>query len=268
MDLEIRSPKFERASIEIPESVSKLQKPFNGSVCSAKGDEYPITDNIIDLLQTEEDYSLAQSTNHWKLTASLYENIWRKRSLSILTGEEFPIEKEHDLLIKWVKPKENGVYLDLGCSTALYARALKKSSKSSTVVALDFSMEMLQEARIKAEADCADIFFVRADGRALPFFGKTFDGIVMGGTLNELTDELKVLFECRRVIKEGGVFFVMHLIKSPTWYGRLLQDSAEWSGLRFWSIEESNELFKRAGFTVRDQFNKGIVCFTKLEAGK
>jgi len=253
MDLEIRSPKFERVSIEIPETVSRLQKPFNGSICSAKGDEYPIFDNIVDLIHTEEDYSIAQSTNQWKLTAALYENIWRKRSLSILTGEEFPIEKEHDLLIKWVKPKENGVYLDLGCSTALYARALKKAMNSS--------------ARVKAEADCVDIFFVRADGRALPFFGKTFDGIVMGGTLNELTDELKVLFECRRVIKDGGIFFVMHLIKSPTWYGRLLQDSAEWSGLRFWTIEESNELFERAGFTVEDQFNKGIVCFSKLVAG-
>jgi ubiquinone/menaquinone biosynthesis C-methylase UbiE len=266
MSLEIRSPKFEQARIELPESVSKLQKPFNGSVCSPKGDEYPIRNNIVDLISEPESYSLAQSTNHWKITASVYEDIWRKRSLSLLTGEEFPIEKEHNLLIEWMQPKENGTYLDVGCSTALYARAIKKAISISTVVALDFSMEMLQEARIKAEADCVDIYFMRADGRHLPFFGSTFDGLTMGGTLNELTDELKVLYECRRVLKKNGVFFVMHLIKSASWYGRLIQDSAEWSGLKFWNIEESNALFERAGFKVQEQMNKGIVCFTKLIA--
>jgi len=264
MSLEIRSPEYEQAHIELPESISNLQKPFNGSVCSPKGDEYPIKNNIVDLITEPKSYSLAQSTNHWKITASAYENIWRKRSLSILTGEEFPIEKEHELLIDWMELKENGVYLDVGCSTALYARAIKIALSSSTVVALDFSMEMLQEARIKAEADCVNIYFLRADGRHLPFFGKTFDGLAMGGTLNELTDELKVLYECRRVLKKGGVFFVMHLIKSPYWYGRLIQDSTEWSGLKFWTIDESNKLFERSGFKVQNQFTKGIVCFTKL----
>ncbi|MGF1670515.1 MAG: class I SAM-dependent methyltransferase [Balneolaceae bacterium] len=266
MSLEIRSPEFERAHIKLPDEISNLQKPFNGTVCSAEGDEYTIKDNIVDLIQTAEHYSLAQSTNHWKLTASMYENIWRKRSLSILTGEEFPIEKEHELLIQWLQPVKDGMYLDVGCSTALYARAIKKAMPSATVAALDFSIEMLQEARLKAEADLTDIYFLRADGRNLPFFSKYFDGLAMGGTLNELTDELKVLFECRRVIKDDGIFFVMHLLKSPTWYGRLLQESAEWSGLKFWSIEESNALFERAGFKTDEQFNKGIVCFTKLIA--
>lgn len=78
---------------------------------------------------------------------------------------------------------------------------------------------MLEEARIKAEADETDIFLLRADGRDMPFFSKTFDGIVMGGTLNELSDPTKVLYEANRVLKKEGSFFVMHLIKSDAWYG-------------------------------------------------
>lgn len=264
--MKLRSPVNDQAVITLPEQVSDLQKPFTGTVCSSMGDEYPIENNIVNLITKQKDFTLAQSTNHWTITASLYEDLWRKRSLSLLTGEPFPIEKEKELLIDWVNPKPNGVYLDVGCSTALYARALKRASPESKVVALDFSKQMLTEAKLKAEADQTDLYLIKADAREMPFYGRTFDGVVMGGTLNELSDELKVLFECRRVLKEGGVMFMMHLIKSEYWYARLMQDSAEWGGLQFWTVEESNKIFERADFKVEDQFTKGIVCFTKLRA--
>jgi SAM-dependent methyltransferase len=265
MSLEIRSPKHERASITVPEEVSDLQKNFNGTICSNKGDEYQIKNNIIDLLGEDPvSMSWAQSSNHWKVTAALYEDIWRKRSLSILTGEDFPIEKERELLIDWLNPRSSKLYLDIGCSTALYSRLIKEAEPESRLVSLDFSKQMLQEARLKSETEGADQYLLRADARRLPFFGATFDGMTMGGTLNELTDPLKVLYEARRVIKKDGVFFMMHLIKAGAWYARLLQDSAEYGGIKFWTIEESNQLFERAGFSVADQFSKGIVCFSKL----
>lgn len=266
MKLELRSPKDERAGIHVPDEAAQLSKPFNGTIVSKEGDEYKIKNNIIDLLGGEPEFtSIAQSTNHWKLTAAIYEDIWRKRSLSLLSGEDFPIEKEHELLIDWTAPQDDGWYLDLGCSTALYGRALKAAQKKANIVALDFSYQMLEEARLKAEADETDMYFLRADGRELPFFSNTFDGIVMGGTLNELTEALKVLYEAKRVLKKNGVFFMMHLIKSEAWYGRLLQESASLGGIKFWSVDESNKLFNQAGFKVQEQMIKGIVCFTKLK---
>lgn len=264
MKFEVRSPLYDQEAILIPAEAEKLSKPFNGTVCSRKGDEYQIKNNIVDLLPEEKEYTLAQSTNQWNITASVYEDLWRVRSLSLLTGEQFPIEKEKELLNKWVNPRPGMKYLDVGCSTAMYARALKKAEPESHLVAIDFSEAMLEEARLKAEANQTDILLIRADAREMPFFAKTFDGVVMGGTLNELGDELKVLFECRRVLKDNGTMFMMHLIKSESWYGWLFQNSAEWSGLKFWTVEESNELFRRSGFRVVDQLTKGIVCFTKL----
>jgi ubiquinone/menaquinone biosynthesis C-methylase UbiE len=265
MSLELRSPKYERASVVVPEEAAHLQKSFNGTICSNKGDEYPIQNNIVDLLAEDAvDMSWAQSSNHWKVTAALYEDIWRKRSLSILTGDEFPIQKEQELLIKWLNPRRDHRYLDIGCSTALYGRMLKQEAADCEVVSLDFSRQMLEEARLKSEAEEADMYLLRADARYLPFFSATFDGISMGGTLNELTDPTKVLYEARRVIKKDGTFFMMHLVKADAWYVRLLQDSTEWGGIKFWTVDESNELFRQTGFRIADQFSKGIVCFTKL----
>lgn len=265
MSLEIRSPKYERAAITIPGEAANLQKGFNGTVCSNKGDEYAIRNNIIDLLGDETvDMSWAQSSNHWKVTAALYEDIWRKRSLSILSGEEFPIQKERELLMNWLHPKPDFLYLDIGCSTALYGRLLKQEEPGCEMVSLDFSLQMLEEARLKSEAAEVNQYLVRADARHLPFFSAVFDGLTMGGTLNELTDPVKVLYEARRVIKKNGIFFIMHLVKADAWYVRLLQESAEFGGIQFWTVDESNELFNQTGFEVADQFYKGMVCFTRL----
>lgn len=265
MNLELKSPANERIGIHIPEEVANLSLPFNGSFATTDGDEYRVKNNIIDMLEQDPEFSsIALSTNHWKVTAAIYEELWRKRSLSLLTGEDFPIEKEHELLIEWTEPKAGGMYLDLGASTALYARALKAAQSESNIVALDFSTQMLEEARLKAEADETDMYLVRADGRELPFFSKTFDGIVMGGTLNELSDPTKVLYEANRVLKKDGTFFMMHLIKSDAWYGRLLQESIGLGGITFWTKDESNDLFKQSGFQVEKQITRGIVCFTKL----
>ncbi len=265
MSVEFRSPKYERASITVPSEAANLQKSFNGTICSNKGDEYTIKNNIIDLLGDDPvNMSWAQSSNHWTVTAALYEDIWRKRSLSILTGEEFPIEKERELLIDWLNLTPGHLYLDIGCSTALYGRLVKKAEPKCEIISLDFSMQMLKEARIKSEAEEVDLFLLRADAQHLPFYGATFDGLMMGGTLNELMDPIKVMYEARRVIKKDGIFFMMHLVKADAWYARLLQDSAEFSGIKFWTVEESNQMFERTGFSIADQFSKGIVCFTKL----
>ena len=265
MNLELKSPINERNGIHIPHEVTNLSLPFNGSFATTDGEEYLVTNNIIDMMGRKPEFaSIALRTNHWKITASIYEDIWRKRSLSFLTGEDFPIEKEHELLIEWTQPKANGIYLDVGASTALYARALKAAQPNAHIVALDFSMHMLAEARSKAEADQTDIYLVRADGREMPFFANTFHGIVMGGTLNELSHPAKVLYEINRVLKKEGCLFMMHLIQSNVWYVRLLQESASLGGIKFWTIDESNKLFKQSGFKVDKQITRGIVCFTKL----
>lgn len=266
--MQFRSPKYEQASIEIPREVADHRKSFNGTVCSKKGDEYAIERNVIDFLSEQSpDVSIVQNPNHWKLTAAIYEELWRNRSLSILTGKEFPIKKEKKLLSRWMQPQFDEVYLDVGCSTALYGREVKRNEPGCHVVAMDVSRQMLQEARLKAEAEQTDLFLLRADANAMPFFGASFDGLMMGGTLNELDDPRKVLYECRRVLKRRASFFMMHLVKAESWYLRLIQNSSEFSGLKFWTVEESNQLFEQTGFEVEKQFSEGIVCFSKLVAG-
>ena len=266
MDLKLRAPDSDQHSILLPNRVSDLSNRFSGTLSSGNGREYSIEGNIADLMSTGHDYSIANWSNHLGLTAAAYEDIWRNRSIDIISGESFPIEKEKELLIDWLNPRPGNLYLDVGCSTALYARSAKKAEPKATLVAIDISNAMLKEARNKAAGEETDLFLIRADARTMPFYAGMFDGLMMGGTLNELTDELKVLYECRRVMKTGGTFFMMHLLKAESIAGKLLQGPASWGGIKFWSLKESNQLFERAGFKIDDQFNVGIVCFSKLIA--
>lgn len=263
----LRSPQHDRAAIQVPNEVFEPHKSVNGSVCSKFGDEYPVQDSIVDMLgNVPEGITMAQRSNHWSLTATVYEDTWRVNSLGVLTGENFPIEEEQRLLVQWVKPKAGELLLDVGCSTALYARALAKAEPGAHVVALDFAQPMLEEARRRLKAEGLRTGLVRADAGDMPFFAGTFDAIVIGGSLNEFADPRKVLYECRRVLKPGGRLFNMHLLTAGSWYGRMLQQSAGLGGLQFWTRAESNQLFEQCGFRVEEQVVRGIVCFSLLKS--
>jgi ubiquinone/menaquinone biosynthesis C-methylase UbiE len=263
--LELKSPDNERNSIFVDAQVANLSSAFNGNLSCKEGVEFPIDKNIINLLTNREPKStLAQMSNHWKLTASVYEDVWRVNALSMLSGEKFPIQKEQELLIDWIDPESGHTYLDAGCSTALYTRAIGKKIDDAQLIALDFSKEMLSEARKKCLEDDVDCFLLRADASELPFFSSSLDGIVCGGSLNEFYDPAKVLYEFKRVLKSGGSVFMMHLLSADTWYGKLLQEPMKAGGLHFWNKKESNELFERTGFAVEKQEVHGIVCFSKL----
>lgn len=263
----LRSPESEEHKISIPAEVADLTSAYNGYVGSLSGDTYEINRNIIELLGADVGpTTLAQSTNFWGLTASVYEENWRKRSISSLSGETFTLDDEATLLIEWMSPKAGLKYIDLGCSTAFYARQITKAQPEASVIALDFSIPMLREARKKCKEDKCDIFLLQANAESLPFFAGSVDGVVCGGTLNEFRDPVKALYETRRVLKKGSTSFFMYLLKSDHLIGSVIQKTTQIGGISFWSEAESYNLFERCGFQIKNQKRLGIVNFVLIEA--
>ena len=265
MPLELRAPHNERLSLELPVEAAQLSTPFNGSICGEDGRLFSIDCNIVQLVDNKRSFdTLAQLANHIPVTAQVYEDLWRRRSIGILSGKDFSLEEEKKLLLDWIEPKGGENILDVGCSTAFYARSLQDFEPGSQTVALDLSFPMLQKAREKALGEEVDLYLLQADARQLPFFSNTFDVIAMGGTLNEVSNTAQVLTEIRRVLRPKGRFFIMYLLKSTHWLGRVAQESTSLGGLDFWTYEESKNLFKSAGFTIDRIETKGIVAFALL----
>lgn len=261
----LRSPAHDDAKIQVSAEVAHLNTPFSGILSSSRGDEYKVTKNIIELLgKNTPDLTLAQSTNLLSLTAEAYEDYWRVNSLKTISGQDFTIEDEKKRLLDWLRPRNGGVYLDAGCSTALYARTIAASAPFSATVALDFAIPMLKKAREKAIADKTDIYLLQANAESLPFFSGTFDGVACGGSLNEFRDPVRAMYEFNRVLKKDGVLFLMYLQKADSFFGGVLQKVTGIGGVSFWQSGEISALFDRTGFEITRRDSIGVVGFALL----
>lgn len=236
-------------------------------LCTACGCQYRAQHDILNLLPGGPHFlTSAQRTNFILPVAWGYEDFWRRRSLSLLSGQPFTLERELVLLDTWMAEAGPGVFLDLACSHGLYARSLARSAAlrhlDREVIALDSSPLMLQQAAGKIRhANLTTIHLLCAEGESLPFPASTLDGIVCGGSLNEFKIADMVVAEAVRVLKPGAPFFSMHLLQSESSWARRLQGVARQGGIEFWDAASVQALFARHGLHLERHAQFGIVQF-------
>jgi SAM-dependent methyltransferase len=229
----------------------------------ATGETYQITDGYLDLLKSRTGAdSLANLTNFLPGAGRGYEPLWRVHSLSLLTGEPFPNERELEIIKRLVRPVRGGRYLDLGCSAGLYTRSLSTNLDSGVAVGIDISPAMLREAARRARGIGANPSFVRANAKHLPFLDSSFAGAVCGGSLNEFGDPARVLRETCRVLEPGGRLATMGILRAGTPRGRRLQRILSKGGISFFDPDELQSLLDHAGFESDPPLTYGPVFFS------
>lgn len=240
-----------------------------GTAYAGSHGPYRIADGILDLLNDEPlRISPAQRSNFAWPTARYYEQVWRVHSLSLLADEQFSIDREIAILNEWVVPERGGLYVDIGTSHGLYARniaaQMRRASATGTVIALDIAPGMLRRAaQLIAAKGYTTIDLVRARAQALPLADGAANGVVNGGTFNEMGAQGEALAEARRVLKPDGVFFCMSLLAGRTGAGRTAQRALGASGIIFPTVDETNALYRDARLTITDQEWHGIVLLTR-----
>ncbi len=228
----------------------------------ATGETYPVKRGYLDLLGRRSWVgTVVNLTNLLPGAGPLYEPLWRVRSLTLLTGEPFPNQRELEIIADLVRPR-GGLYLDLGCSAGLYTRTLAaRLGDRGGVVGVDISPSMLGEAARRARASNVRPSLARADAGALPFADSSFAGAACGGTLNELADPGRVLRETRRVLAPGGRVAIMGILKATTPRGHLLQRLLSTVGVRFFEPDELHSLLDHAGLEPDPLRVHGAVFF-------
>lgn len=237
--------------------------------CGSCGSVYSIDQGIPDLLGSAVwPDSPAQVANYLPLTAWGYERLWRRRALTLLTGESFGYDRELPLVVGLVAPERGGLYLDVACSNGLYARALDRAMPVGRghVVGIDHSLPMLRQARAFALRNCQRVSFVRAKAQALPFAQEAAAGVVMGGSLNEIGDLAGCLREMRRVLNPAGRCILMHLTQAESAAGRALQGFVGLGGIVFLPLDELNRRLHAHGFRLAAQWRYRVVVFSLLLA--
>lgn len=119
---------------------------------------------------------------------------WRKRLVSLLglTGRER--------------------VLDLCTGTGKLALILLgKVGKGGSVTGIDFSQEMLREARKKLGGGPSSIKFILGDAKNLDFSRDSFDAVTVSFGMRNIPDTASALREAYRVLRPGGKFCCLEL---------------------------------------------------------
>jgi demethylmenaquinone methyltransferase / 2-methoxy-6-polyprenyl-1,4-benzoquinol methylase len=159
--------------------------PYKHSKQNKKGQVEEMFDNI------SPRYDLL---NH--LLSVNIDKLWRKRT------------------IKKLKPYDPERMLDIATGTGDFAVAASKRLRAE-IVGIDLSEGMLSVARekIKRKKLGQQISVLKADSENLPFEDAEFDAAVVGFGVRNFENLKAGLKEIQRVLKPGGVFFVLEFSK-------------------------------------------------------
>ncbi len=145
----------------------------------------------------------------------------------------------------------DGLILDIGCGSGRNFLPGKK------IVALDFSIEMLQLA--KKKQDC---IFIQGDMSCLPFKKNSFDNIVAVAAIHCTPDWNKAMNECFSALKPGGKILItvwdgeQDAFKKQTERGNSSEKEIirKWDGYeRYYYLFSQKELegaLKKTGFKI------------------
>ena len=119
---------------------------------------------------------------------------------------------------------ENGdSVLDLCTGTATNALKIAKSKPLSEVIGIDLSKDMLKIAQGKVKkSKVQNIKLYHMDATNMRFQDKFFDKILLSLVLHEVEENLAVLAEAKRVLKDKGEIIVTEWEKSRKFSRRAL----------------------------------------------
>ncbi|KAJ0984316.1 hypothetical protein J5N97_002672 [Dioscorea zingiberensis] len=150
------------------------------------------------------------------LVSFLYERGWRQnfdRSGFPGPDEEFKMAQE------FFKPATGGLLVDVSCGSGLFSRKFAKSGAYSSVIALDFSENMLRQCYEFIKNDesilTSNFALVRADISRLPFASGSVDAVHAGAALHCWPSPSNAVAEISRVLRSGGVFVGTTFLSSP-----------------------------------------------------
>ncbi len=146
------------------------------------------------------------------------------------------------MAVKWTNAQPESIALDLCCGSGDLTFLLRQQVTRGKVIGIDFSSQLLNIARAKAEnKGYEDIEWIEGDVLNLPFADNSFDCITMGYGLRNVQDIPTCLTEIQRVLKPNGKAAILDFHQpSSDWVANLQKwylDSvvvtmADWWGKR------------------------------------
>ena len=161
----------------------------------------------------------------------------------------------HMRLLEYVELPEQANVLDIGCGTGRLLNRLATKYADLQGTGLDFSAEMLRQAR-SSNHHRPRLIFVQGDVVPLRFADKQFDAVFNTLSFLHYSEPEQVFAEIYRVLRPGGMFYLVDPSTSAStgvWHVPVSP-----KGIRLYSKKMRQQMGMQVGFEcVKHQFLLG-----------
>jgi ubiquinone/menaquinone biosynthesis C-methylase UbiE len=119
------------------------------------------------------------------------------------------------IVFKWLNKDFEGLILDGGCGSGLFALTLAMKNRDVSVIAIDISVSDIRRAKFYSDKlKLNNVSFIIADVTHLPFRNNVFDGALYLEILEHIQDDEEAIEELGEVLKEKGFL----ILSTPSEY--------------------------------------------------
>jgi SAM-dependent methyltransferase len=234
---------------------------------------YPIVDGIVDFCPDVKD----KISKAYDRSASLYDAYMNYATSPGMFGKMFDRlvwgfsgdGGTIDDVLSSLPAEFDGVLLDVPVGTGLFTCSRYAEFPNATIVAIDYSMGMLQQARKRfRKHGVSNVHLFRADVANMPVTDNAIDIVLSMAGLHAFRDKQGAIKEMRRVVREQGTllagFYVRGVRRRADWIVKHFMSRRGFFTPPFLHIDDiASEL---EGFTIRNQGN--FECCAWFEAVK
>jgi len=266
--LNLTCPICHQTEFSLPTTANGLRPSLHCARCART---FSSTDEFIDLTITSGiEYKSYQkklwggtTTFQSPLVSFVYERGWRQG----FSWAGFPgVATEYTMAMEYLSPGFGDTLVDMSCGSGLFTREFAKSGKFPTVIAADFSENMLRQTKLFVQEDKnidqSILRFVRADVGRLPFATGSVSAIHAGAAIHCWPDPQQAMAEISRVLKPGGVFVASTFLNFYAPLGQIVGDDVlrplkqfepfvggNQAAYKFWEEDELKDLCLAVGLT-------------------
>ncbi len=151
--------------------------------------------------------------------SSLYDDFvtgrtWFARLFNLIFWHDKSLLTEVSTMLGMIPKGFNGKILDVPCGTGVFTKDLYLSMKTSQIIALDYSAQMIERFKLALEgSEYKHVTFVQGDVGALQYEDESFDLVLCMNGYQCFPDKDRALAEIKRVLKTGGLFIGCTYVK-------------------------------------------------------
>ena len=148
-------------------------------------------------------------------------------------------------LLSFIPDDFSGTILDVPCGTAVFTAEKWLRLKSAKITCLDYSADMLQQARQRLDG-VAHITHTQGDVGQLPLENQSVDVVMSMNGFHAFPDKLKAFDETCRVLRPGGkfiaCFYIRGKLRRTDWLVRRILAPKGWFTAPFHTETEISEI--------------------------